>query len=72
MIAAYEADSWFRDDAHSEKLTVDEGLWYNVDGRVVVPSAPDLRRTIISALHDSPFAGHIGINKTTLLVSRYY
>ncbi len=26
----------------------------------------------MSALHDSPFAGHVGINKTKHLVSRYY
>ena len=53
-------------------LSLDEGLWHNVDGKIVVPNSGDLRHKLISDFHDSPYAGHVGINKTTRLVSRYY
>ena len=56
LIASYESDPWFRDESDLEKLTLDEGLWRNINGRVVVPNAPHLHHKIIFALHDSPFA----------------
>ena len=57
-------------ESNLEKLTLDEGLWYNVDGRVVIPAARELRRKLIFDFHDSPYVGHVGINKTTRLLSR--
>ncbi len=72
LIDSYRHDPVFHDESNLDKLTLDEGLYHNVDGKVVVPDAPPLRRKIMSALHDSPFAGHVGINKTKRLVSRYY
>ena len=72
LMSAYAADSWFRDESNLEQLTLDEGLWYNVDGRVVIPATPALRRKLIADFHDSPYVGHVGINKTTRLLSRYY
>ena len=71
MVAAYAADNWFADPANLKDLTLDEQLWYNVDGKVVVPSG-SFRKDIISDFHDSPYVGHVGINKTTALISRYY
>ena len=71
-MSAYAADPWFRDESNLEQLTLDEGLWYNVDGRVVILATPDLRRKLVADFHDSPYVGHVGVNKTTRLLSRYY
>ena len=67
MAAAYAADSWFCDNTSS--LTLDEGLWYNADGG---PDVDGIRRQLLSDFHDSPYIGHVGINKTMRLISRYY
>ena len=53
-------------------MSLEEGIWHNVDGKIVVPNSSDIRLKLISDFHDSPYAGHVGINKTTRLVSRYY
>ena len=62
----------FSDAGNTTDLTLDEGLWYNADGKLVLPDADGIRRQVMSELHDSPYAGHVGINKTIRLVSRYY
>ena len=72
IISAYTVDPWFLDQANWKDLSLDEGLWYNVDGRVVIPDSGDLRLKLIFDFHDSPYVGHVGINKTTRLISRYW
>ncbi len=71
LVAACTIDPWFADESNIAKLVCEEGLWYNADGQVIVPCG-DFRKQIISDFHDSPYAGHVGINKTNRLVSRYY
>ncbi len=71
LIAGYAVDPWFSDQAHLENLILDEDLWHK-DGKIVVPDCGDLRLKLISDFHDTPYAGHLGINKTNRLVSRYY
>ena len=71
-MSAYAAVPLFRDESYLEQLTLDEGLWYNVDGKVLIPATPDPRRKLFADFHDSPYVGHVGINKTTRLLSRYY
>ena len=60
LMSAYAADPWFRDESNLEQLTLDEGLWYNVDGRVVIPATPALRRKLIADFHDSPYVWPCG------------
>ena len=72
LISAYAVDPWFSDEANLKDLSLDKGLWYNVDGRVVITDSGDIRLKLISDFHDSPYVGHVGINKTTRLISRYY
>ena len=71
LIAGYAVDSWFSDQANLKDLLLDEGLWHK-NGKIVVPDSGDMRLKLISDFHDTPYAGHLGINKTNRLVSRYY
>jgi hypothetical protein len=61
LIASYAADSWFSDISNTASHTLDEGLWYDADGRMVIPDADNIRRQLMADLHDSPYAGHVGI-----------
>ena len=72
LISAYASDPWFFAESHLEQLTLDESLWYHVDGKVVMPASTTLRCKLISDFHDNPYVGHVGINETTRLLSRYY
>ena len=72
LIAAYAHDPWFADSANTSSLVLDEGIWYNESGRIVVPDLDDLRQQIMTDFHATPYAGHMGVNKTLKLVSRYY
>ena len=47
------------------------GLWYK-NGVIAVPNSPQLRREILSELHESGYAGHGGEYKTVQLVRRYF
>ena len=61
-----------------KELKVIEGLkqkphWYTqIDGivyhgqRIYVPKEGKLRKELIKTFHDSPIAGHMGLNATTL------
>ena len=71
LVAGYAIDPWFSNQDNLQALTLDEGLWHK-NGKIVVPDAADMRLKLISDFHDCPYAGHVGINKTARLVSRYY
>ena len=68
LVAAYATDPWFC-DVNTSSLFLDEGLWYNADGRMVIPDVDGIRRQLLSDFHDSPYVGHIGINKTMRFIS---
>ena len=46
-----------------------DGLWWNND-LLVVPNDSQLRLRLLAELHDSPFAGHVGIARTKYNVAR--
>ena len=59
--------------ADSNQLsTTWEGLVLKKESQIVVPDDVDLQRQIIAEYHDSPFAGHYGIEKTRKAVGRYF
>lgn len=71
VVAGYSADPWFSDPKHLDGLTLDSGLYWR-DNKLVIPNTADLRERCIRELHDSPSAGHPGIDRTMELVSRLY
>ena len=51
LVAAYATDPWFC-DVNTSSLFLDEGLWYNADGRMVIPDVDGIRRQLLSDFHD--------------------
>ena len=50
-------------------LTQAHGLFY-LGGRLVLPDALGIRQMVYHALHETPFAGHKGVNATSRLIKR--
>ncbi len=69
---AYTQDLLFNDREYTADLEMEDGLWLNSQGQVLVPNVPALRQRIIAEHHDSPHAGHRGVLKTTELVERHF
>ena len=69
-IAGYAVDPWI-DQADLKGLALDEGPWHK-NGKMSVPDNGDIRLKLINNFHDSLYPSHVGSNKTTRLVSRYY
>ena len=73
---AYKQDSALGDPdapnpAADPSLLSQNGLWYK-DGAIVIPNCPEIRRQIITELHDSQYAGHGGEVRTVQLLRRYF
>ena len=71
IAAAYQSDPKFSDPQYTNGFSLVQGIWM-LGGKVVVPSSPLIRRRVMRAMHDSELAGHMGIKRTTELVSRYF
>jgi len=63
-----ESDSDSDDDEQIKELQ--NGLLGTADGRILVPKT--LREKILLRFHDSPFAGHLGVKKTTARIQRRF
>ena len=64
-----EASTGALDGFKWKNFAIDDGyLLYK--GRVCVPRNEEIRRQILYECHDSPSAGHPGVNKTYSLVKR--
>jgi hypothetical protein len=48
-----------------------DGFWYK-DARLCIPNVPAVKQAIISAMHDPPYRGHMGVAKTTQAVCREF
>jgi hypothetical protein len=68
---AQGTDTHFAENAATYRLTQKNELWYK-DHAVVVPDDRTLRRDCISAVHDPPFSGHLGVSKTVHQASRVF
>ncbi|KAI5351342.1 hypothetical protein L3X38_004233 [Prunus dulcis] len=51
---------------------LEDDLLYAKGGRVYVPSRGGLRKELLREMHDSQWAGHLGVDRMTTLVSRSY
>ena len=69
----YAEDVWFRQNTSG--LRMQDGLWYRGE-QIVVPEATvdgiDLRQHCISEHHDSLWAGHFGVLKTTRAIMLHF
>jgi len=72
LIAGYAKDSWFADTANTRLLEFDDSLWCTADGKIVLRASDNLCQQVYTELHDSPYSGHLGTNKTFKLVTRHY
>ncbi len=49
-----------------------QGTLFRHGEALCVPDLPELRRGIISELHSSPYAGHVGVHRTHKFIARYF
>jgi len=57
---------------NDNNYTVKNGLIYDEKNRVFIPDDKQIKQEIMNECHDVPTAGHMGMNKTFLLVTRHY
>ena len=55
----------------SKKMRIEDGLLYQ-GSRLVVPDNTELKRAILEKFHDNPISRHVGISKTSELISRHF
>jgi hypothetical protein len=60
---AYATDAFFASKANTADLVMKQGLWYMGD-LLVVPNSEQVKLTILTECHDTPYAGHVGRTKT--------
>ena len=70
--AAYEKDPALQDESLSSRYTNRFGLWWAPGDKLAIPDADDLRLDLLREMHDSPYAGHLGIRKTRKAIERLY
>ena len=58
-------------DKNTAGLDFSDGVWRK-GSLIVVPDVGDLRQKCLSLHHDTPFAGHLGRDRTVQLVMRTY
>ncbi len=59
----YQSDAWFANRNNLQDLKLLDGLWWKGD-RLVIPNVSRVRTALLWDYHDSPYAGHLGVNKT--------
>ena len=62
LVQGNELDPWFANADNLQNLRLLDGLWWKGD-RIAVPQVKFLRSALIWDYHDSPYAGHLGINE---------
>ncbi len=73
ILAGYANDPWFAEKANiaKEDLRFDSGAYYKGPA-LAVPNIAAVRAGILQELHDSNYAGHVGIYRTLFNVKRIY
>ena len=73
---AYKADPLYSAvAAESRRLKlgiIAQGALFRRGAAICVPDAAELRTSIMRELHCSPYAGHTGMNRTLVLISRFF
>lgn len=69
----YKKDPWFTDkNIYRTKLNYKNQVYYTENDQLVIPHDTQLKHSILHDAHDSPTAGHCGVNLTLELVRRDY
>lgn len=63
VASSYAADPKFMDSIQGQGCALRDNLWWR-DDCLVIPNVPALKQTLLSELHDSPYAGHVGADRT--------
>ena len=73
ILAGYANDPWFAEEANiaKEDLRCESGAYFK-GAALAVPNITDVRAGILQELHDSKYAGHVGIHRTLFNVKRIY
>jgi len=73
ILAGYANDPWFAEEANitKEGLRLESGAYFKGTA-LVVPNIAAVRAVILQELHDSNYAGHVGIHRTIYNVKRIY
>lgn len=66
-----EVDPWFQDPANIEGLDRKDGMFWRRDA-LVIPDFDNLRRECLQSVHDTPWSGHFGVNKTFKAAERLF
>jgi len=67
----YVLDPYFADEQNTKGYSFVGGYWRNGE-LIVVPDVGDLRQQCLSLHHDTPYAGHLGRDRTVYLVKQTY
>ena len=68
---AYLQDSDFANKSFVHNFTQKDGIYYR-GTQVVLPNNPELKTTVMSECHDTPYCGHVGRTKTLHNLQRYF
>ena len=71
IVQGYLTDPWFADAQHVSQLVEKQGLYFK-HSAVVIPDHADLRKRLLHEFHNTPYAGHLGVNRTTKLIEKDY
>jgi transposase InsO family protein len=68
---AYEKDPFFAKPRNLRNLVQRHGVWWQ-GTRIAVPDDPTIKSAILYELHNAPYSGHVGVDKTLAAVKRRY
>ena len=71
IIHGYTVDPWFAEPDNLHQLVDRQGLYWK-QSSVAIPDYADLRARLLHEFHNTPCAGHLGVNRTMKLISRDY
>ena len=71
IIQGYTQDPWFSNAQHLSQLVLKQDLYWK-QSAVVIPHFADLRHKLLHEFHNTPCAGHLGVNRTTKLIEKDY
>ena len=67
----YKSDHWYTIAFNTAPLTLQDGLFFQGKS-LAVPLVGTLRKDILKEVHDTPYSGHLGVNRTYELVARLF